>query len=376
MVTDATDPNKIVRIALDLGSTIPEADRSLEKVDLGDLTLAYGADDPKNATPFATLPTKAYGKRAYEERSGVLDILPSAFTAKVTAADLDRGVVVLVAGVDPGDDAQPALVEAEYTAETDERGVYVDEPGAAGSSTNPGITIQVRRRGRKPSTPVQLRIAQYSPWPPMFNEMSWSLVSDGAATQPQPYLAMAAGQPVVDGAYVTITLPKVNDKLPYATARLSVSGLRPGPALLRFTVAPTIGPDAPPPGLHFDDLVHQAFANVRVLPYHNAMAASYDNWLRGGPSVDLATQRVWDAVFRTYALMYPAMRFIRDPLQFQAQRGRILAVTDPARFEEAGYMPVTRPLSAGQRAMLVAWSTYVDGTLTTRKQEAPRGRRA
>ena len=93
------------------------------------------------------------------------------------------------------------------------------------------------------------------------------------------------------------------------------------------------------------------------------MTAAYENWLRTGPSVDLATQRIFNSVFRTFFLMYPAMRFLSDPLQFQAWRGPICALTDPARFETAAYMPVTRALSAGQRRMLELWNTYVDGTM-------------
>ena len=106
------------------------------------------------------------------------------------------------------------------------------------------------------------------------------------------------------------------------------------------------------------------------------MAAVYENWLRNGPSVDLATQRVFDGAFRTFFLMYPAMRFLRDPLQFQAWRGRVCQVTDPAGFETAAYMPVTRSLSAGQRHMLEVWNVYADGTQPTPTRSAKVVRRS
>jgi hypothetical protein len=379
----ATDPKsgKVTRLAVDLGSTIAETGPKLAKADYGDLTLALAADTTNPVTVIAKIPYSAgdnlvaYDRAAYEAGAGVVDLL----APKLTATDLDRQLVILHAG--PTADAAPvvALEEAEYTAETEERGTYVNEPGAAWSTPDPAITIQVRRRGGRPPAGTQLRIAQYAPWPPMFNEMAWSLVSDDPAVldQPRPFAVMDAGAAKVrHGAWVTVPVSVADDVLPYGTATVALRGLRPGPSLLQFTPGPVaITSPEPAKAIGFFDLVGQLFANVRILPYHNAMAASYINWLKGGPSVDLATQRAWDGVFRTFALMYPAMRFLRDPLQFQAQRGRILAVTDPALFERASYMPVTRPLSAGQRAMLVAWSDYLDGTLATKKQEAPRGRR-
>ena len=119
-----------------------------------------------------------------------------------------------------------------------------------------------------------------------------------------------------------------------------MSGLRSGPPILRFApVAPGDPEPAPPDTITIAAIMQQFFANVRVLPFHNAMTAAYENGLRTGPSVDLATQRIFDSVFRTFFLMYPAMCFLSDPLQFQAWRGPICAVTDPARFETAGTCP-------------------------------------
>ncbi|MBV7340177.1 hypothetical protein KFU94_70625 [Chloroflexi bacterium TSY] len=43
--------------------------------------------------------------------------------------------------------------------------------------------------------------------------------------------------------------------------------------------------------------------------------------------------------------MVPTMAFISDPLKFQQRRGKIAEVTDPALFESARYMPVTRAFS-------------------------------
>ncbi len=207
--------------------------------------------------------------------------------------------------------------------------------------------------------------------------MNWKLrLRQRRAKLPRPFAAMDAGAAVVDGGYVIVPVPTVDDGLGYSAVTVELSGLRPGPALLQLVRGRRRSPGrAPPTDLSASRASSaQMFANVRVLPFHNAMAESYVSWLLGGPCVDLATQRVWDAVFRTFALMYPAMRFIRDPLQFQAQRGRILAVTDPSLFEQASYMPVTRrcrPASARCSRPGASTST----AFVTHIQEAPRGRR-
>jgi hypothetical protein len=351
---DAANPNQVKRIAIDLGSTIPEADGLLTKVNFGTMQLQVAPAGGGPRQTFAELPYAGYNKTAYEASAGVVD-----FPVSMPVSAIDQHIVVTFK--DPTSGAtQVGLEEADFSAETDDRGVYVNEPGAPWSPTDPTVTIQVRLRGRKPPVGTKLQIGQYAPNNPGFNEFSWALVSASQPNAQAPYVTMAAGAAVVDGAYVTVPVPNVNDGLPYSTVTMKVSALRSGPSVLQFFPHASADPITPPPPT-VDDFGQTFFGNVRVLPFHNAMTIAFENWLRVGPSVDLVTQRVFDAVFRTFFLMYPAMRFLRDPLQFQAWRGRICEVTDPALFETARYMPVTRSLTAGQRQMLELWSTYVDG---------------
>jgi hypothetical protein len=306
----------------------------------------------------------------------VVDIPASQFLAPLTVAELRQQIVVTFPGSET-QTRQVGLREAVYTAETDDRGVYVDEPGAPWSPPDPSLTVQVRYLGGKPPRGTQLRVAQYAPSPPGFGEGLWQLVSETAGSSAQaPYLRLHAGADVVDGAYTIVPVPYDDDGLPYATVSLGVSGIRSGPPVLAFTpLAPSAPAAGPAPVLPFPALVQQFFANVRVLPFHNPMTVAFENWLRSGPSVDVVNQRVFDSVFRTFFVMYPAMRFIRDPLQFQAWRGPICAVTDPALFERASYMPVMRSMSAGQRRMLELWSAYLDGAMPTPAPPPPVGRR-
>jgi hypothetical protein len=353
---DPANPDLISRVSIDLGTTIPERNGALDKIDFGTMQLALvppgGAPRPFAEVPYAG----GYDKTAYEAGSGVVDIPADRFLAPVSAADMAHHIVVRF--VDPANGTtQVGLEEADYTAETDDRGVYVNEPGVPWSLADRTLNVEVRFRGGNPPDGTRLQIAQYSPDEPGFNESGWDLVSDRAPRAQTPYVTLHADGSVIHGSHVTVPVPG-----PDSTVTFRVSGLRPGPPILRFApVAPGDPDPTPPQAVMIFAIVQEFFGNVRVLPFHNVMAVAYENWLRSGPSVDVATQRIFDSVFRTFFLMYPAMRFLSDPLQFQVWRGRICAATDPAQFDTAAYMPVTRALSAGQRRMLELWNTYVDG---------------
>lgn len=366
----ADDPGRIERISLDLGSCVPEVDASLEKVDVGVLELSVpGSGDP---TPFARLTRDAYARAAYEDGVGVVDLDGDRLLRPLTTDDLAHAVVVTASlgGAPPA----RALTEAPYTAETDDRGVYLDEPGADGQGTAT-IRFQVRHLGRKPPPGTRVRVSQYTPSPPGFGEGGWGLVSATAPDRQAPYVRFDAPG-VEDGASVVLDVAHVDDGLPYATVDVTVTALRPGTPNL--DVVP-VGPGgAPPPAaetISLPAIASRHYAVVRVLPFHEQRATAFANWLRTGPTADVVTQRVFDEVFRTYFLLYPVMRFIRDPLQLQAWRGRVCEATDPAIFDRADYMPVTRALSAGQRRMLLAWNDHLDGDPPVRDATSSLGRR-
>jgi hypothetical protein len=159
-----------------------------------------------------------------------------------------------------------------------------------------------------------------------------------------------------------VPVPYADDGNPFATVAVSVRAIRPGfPILVFDPLAPGTALASPPPKV--GGVCTAFYSVVRVLPFHNEAAQDFHEWLKTGPTADLVTQRVFDEVFCTYFSMYPVMRFIRDPLQFQAWRGRILEATDPGLFNSAKYMPVTRSLSAGQRRMLELWDSYLNGEI-------------
>ena len=365
---DPARPTEVSRITLDLGSTIPEVDGTLAKADFGTLELGLRASPGGTVKPVALVAyTGGYDAASYVANGGVVDIPASAFLRPVTTADLKNQLVVRF--VSDASKTQLGLEEADYSAQTDDRAVYLDEPGAPWSPGDQAITVDVRYRGGPPPAGTTLRVAQYAPAPPGFIEFGWQLVSEAPTTTSgpnaqAPYVALSVGgQPA---GSVSVAVPvSVGPGATSGIAEFSVSPLRSGPPVLQFTVLPVGELQPPDADVDFFVTAQAFFANVRVLPFYNDMAVAYDNWLRTGPSVDLVTQRAFDTVFKTYYLMYPVMRFLGDPLQFQANRGRILQSTDPALFESPAYMPMTRSLAAGQRQVLALWSTYLDGTVVT-----------
>ena len=182
-----------------------------------------------------------------------MDIPASSFLAPVSAGDMAHHIVVQFA--DPAGATQPGLEEADYTAETDDRGVYVNEPGAPWSPADPAIDVEVRFRGKRPPAGTRLQIAQYSPDEPGFNEFNWNscpthcrrrrLRRDAERRRRRdPWLPRDRRRARFDGQD-----PRVGAAL--------------GPPILRFApVAPGDPEPTPPDTIAFDTIVRQFFANV------------------------------------------------------------------------------------------------------------------
>ena len=73
---------------------------------------------------------------------------------------------------------------------------------------------------------------------------------------------------------------------------------------------------------------------------------------------------IYQEVFCYFAVLYPIMStFIPwgptdapdDPQKVAAFANNMIQMTDPAFWDSTGYMPITRELSAGKRALLLRW---------------------
>ena len=130
-------------LAIDLINAIPETDDQQEKADLGTLEVYMGA------TRVAEIPFTKYQKSAYEAAGGILEFpLPSGVAP---------GPVKLVQHQPSGHKTVPAVLleQAEFLAETDQWGVYLDQ------GKNGQVTLTVMQNGAPASTSVSLLLAQY-----------------------------------------------------------------------------------------------------------------------------------------------------------------------------------------------------------------------
>ena len=347
------------RITVNLISTIPEWDSTGVRAELGPVHLGIMLPNQTEPTRLVTVVDDSDGtayQDVYNQYAGLVDIPAASFDTRVSLSQFNSHPLVLLVG--DTESASVVLTENPLNAQTNTRGLYVDEPGcAAGPTTH--FVVDVTAFGLAPDDQVGLVVAQYGE--------QWQLVGEHRLvdlfylTSSGDY-APIDDQTVVDGTSgsVTIGLRGVLPGLPYLVFYPVASGLLAGSAL-----APS-APMALPPGVHIPETVTWQtaayYAAVRVLPFHNVAADVFAQWLATEhPDVDQVNHRVFSEVFETFHLMYPVMDFIGTPQKFQEWRGRILQVTDPRHFAASGYMPPTRSLSAGERRILELYDEYLNG---------------
>ncbi|MEM7037603.1 MAG: hypothetical protein AAF570_11540, partial [Bacteroidota bacterium] len=365
----AYDGDTVERITVDMGSTMPEQQYDGEKADFGQvqLTLINGSDT--TGLPIANLPND---RSTYLRTSGLVDIPASKFLNPITKQDIQFtpfGLTVQsYTSPNSAGTTTLALKESPYTANTDHRGVYANEPRPSWDrdAPDPRFTVQVRYFGALPPKGTKLAFAQYAPDPLMVSSGNWSIVKKNSETQQDPFVKLY--QPLPDERDPVIGQSTMLDVPTNGEVTIAAQALRPGFGNIAFYPQ---GPEATsfkPPAFVPAPFISQAFYTVvRALPFDNLAAVDFANWLKSKPDtqhlpdVALVNQRVFDEVFGLFYRLYPVMDFISNPTKFQEWRGRILAVTDPGILNSATYMPVTRNLSAGKRQMLELWTRYLDG---------------
>ena len=103
------------------------------------------------------------------------------------------------------------------------------------------------------------------------------------------------------------------------------------------------------------DLVPDAmnYLALRVLPADRRIARLPPTW-----------DNVYQYVLRDWEAMAPCMDnwlLLGDRRQCRRYAGLIRQLTDPKRFDDVGYMPVTRDLTIGQRTLLHNWCKTATG---------------
>ncbi len=371
-------------VTVDMSSAIPEIDSTGKIADVGPVELAIMLSEPSNPNAAAkrvTLATIADeaaiadGTYAadYQKYAGLVDLNPARFKMPITVDQFDNNPLVITAVNHPPNAAAAtavALTENPLNAQTNIRGVYVNESRPGDTSPTTSFRIKVAQFGRLPGEQVGLVVVQF--------DRAWSkpVVGDG-------FVQLFYQTP--DGSYVPIDNQTMVDAS-NGEVTIGVRAIQPGlPNLLFFPVAggraglSPISPMPVPATLDVDSppsWTAAFYAVGRVLPFDIQHAVSFETWLNTNPDVESVNERVYAEIFETYFLMYPVMDFIDSPQRFQEWRGRILAVTDPALFESAAYMPVMRAMSAGDRRIIELYNLYLNGVPQSPLRHRREGQRA
>lgn len=135
-------------LSLDLLHTIPEINSSLDKPDVGPLSLCVRTG--QDTAELARLAPNDYARSAYEAGAGIIDVqLPP---GDGVLAALQAGQLLI--STTP-DGRSPVLLERTLVAFAEERSMY------ALQETQLSASIRVPERGGTPSRPVNLGVAAY-----------------------------------------------------------------------------------------------------------------------------------------------------------------------------------------------------------------------
>lgn len=283
------------RLTIDLGSSMPEEDLALNKKDWGELDVV--AVDPSEPGGFVSLATIGYdeashpGCQAYYARE-YYEAQSGIVTLEVDPSAIPSGAALqLRAGGDI------LLDEMAVRAIPLVPNLYIDEGDSAQAA------FQVYVNGVPGGAGTDFTV--------------WTYDSGGT-----PLAATWSGQAGPDGQF---SVPITNSS----------------PGCLGYV--PVLGANQPAPQIGLYPQV-TPYAYVRTLPADDAVAGMEPTW-----------DNVYTLVLANWNAMAPCMDNwldLHDPDQIRAFGSVIKQLTDPAAIEAYSYMPVTRDMTAGERALL------------------------
>jgi hypothetical protein len=339
-------------ISLDLSSTTPEYGpmgswpSDLVKTDLGPLTFGVVASDG-SFTPVATIPYEQYNTAAYERSAGIIDI---PFPAPGTGALLKSGSLAIQV------QNQTVLVEQQFTAETDQRAIYLNQ------EEETSFDVTVYDGGVRVGAGVNVLIARYDG----VNNVTFLATNlPLIGTDQPPQVNFTNG---TQGT-ITVTDPNNPPSPPITTgftvvttnadgvATVSISAESPSFPVLAFY--PYTGDALPALQYQFSFIDSAFYTTVRVLPFDDAAPQAFvDLW---NASQDQA--QAWSFIYNQILYLYDALFNVM--LQFvnlgseESVRNSIgpiwSAIAKEKVAESTSAMPVTRDLSAGKRLTLQLW---------------------
>jgi hypothetical protein len=287
-------------LTLDFANSVPEIDKNLTKLDLGVLTV--GVVDPASGafTSLGSFGYKQYDREAYETSSGILTVPLTPGAAK-NAVDKDLQLRD-AAGT-------PLLAELPLRAIPATPNLYLDENACVTA------TFQLYNRGLKAASSVPLTLFQM----------------DASGAQPDKSTPMTTDKngllelrlTGISGGGITAYVPSFSD------ADQPTEGINPQVSTYMYVRTHPADADIASLTPTWDNVYAKVLANW------NAMAPCMDNWLK-----------------------------LDDPQQMRAYASLLKRLTDPAHLDDFLFMPVTRDMSAGQRALLYKFLDVVHTDVT------------
>jgi len=323
-------------ISLDFGGAVPELGvagpqrSSLVKADFGPLDVGVQKDGKFQSV--ATFDYSKYQRSAYEATAGIIDIpFPS------SAADLLRNNPLAIQA-----QGKIVLLEQTYTAQTDTRGIYLDQNGTA------QFSVMVCRGGAASANTAVL-IAQY--------DSGLNLVP----VDQESYVRFTTGQQTTvtvsnNGSTLTsnVTIARTDGQ---GNAMVGIAAQNPGFPVLGFFPYSGDTLPAPPPGFNFTD--DAFYTTVRVLPFNDGVPQQFVDLWNSTQDQAQAWSFIYGNILYLYDMLFNVMlEFVNLGSRQAVEKniGRIWhVIAKEAAAESTHAMPITRDLSAGKRRTLQLW---------------------
>ncbi|HEY6802017.1 MAG TPA: hypothetical protein VI306_00430 [Pyrinomonadaceae bacterium] len=324
-------------ISLDLNSTMPENGTpgewpsDLTKTNFGPLSLGVVTNGA--FTQIVEIDYSQYAAPPYTASAGIIDIpFPNSNTQQL----LENGsLAIQVQG-------QTALLEQQYTAQTDTRTVYLDQNGQA------DFNITACLMGTP--APANVLIAKY--------DQNLALIPS-SQTQYVNFTDGTQSTITVNGITTDVTVVVAGSN---GIATAGIEAQSPGFPVLAFF--PYSGDTLPQPPVSLlgaaGPLITYAFyTTVRVLPFDDAVPGQFvDLWNSSGNQTE-AWNFIYNDILYVYDMLFSVMLEFVDLGSQQAVEQNLAGIwslISEEAFAESTYaMPITRDLSAGKRLTLQLW---------------------
>lgn len=358
-------------VSLDLCNAIPESSVDGTKYAYGPITVGVQLS---NSSFQAIGSFTNYDWDSYLATSGIVDVqFQNGVTWTQVQQWMQDGLLALqIKG-------QVVSLERPLIAETDERGVYVDE------CMTTQVTVQVRYKNGAPPAGTMILLAQYYPW--TLNVGAGQLVLFGTtppdggsstfcnATPPAQYVNL------IGGDIVNVEIPEVGGQsAPYGEAIMTLGYNQPGfPTIVFYPFTPTDPSPTPQSEVIFGyngystyTIGNAHYCTVRAMPADNALLQEFvDRWNGTGAYTGqtpydrlLTWQFIYSNILYVYDMLFPVMEQFMPLGNLESVEAAVdqlvTMISEDWLDSSTLYMPVTRDLSAAKRLILLTWGDLVN----------------